>query len=335
MSKQSRANALYVKYYKQLRLAPKHVAALKQVLLGALESGNKPRAQAKAWLKSRGLGLPKDKTKKDKTKKDKDVEKGKPVVDYAKLDLKNLDRKSLKAVLEELRSAGVKVRVPLTSDGTPKIKQMADHELLRAVSEAINSLPSPETLATLERIDPQKLADTLKKDCLGVFIDLTTPECLACPDKAQCAKEFIRNLKGNFKALKDAQTEIKVTEQASAVTEEVLAAAERTNTNVKTKNKIRRLKYDGDTVVFIMNIKNPEKKSSEAYDLVAAILKRAHGSDFAPITMKRLLVLVNEYYDYKPEALVEELLPQLRTEGVIKFLADLTDEERVAYNDAI
>lgn len=346
MSYREQAEELYEKRYKGRGLAPKHVVALKEVIAKALKKGDKPTVAAKKWLKEKGIELtaspadaesetpPAKKKKEEEAKASPTATVEKTPVDYAKLDLKNLDRKSLKAVIMELHGAGVTVKVPFGDDGQPRVKKMEDHELLRAVSTAINSLPSPETIQALERIDPSKLTPLLKQDCIGIYVDLTTPECLACPDKHTCTKKFIENLKGNFKVFKDAMTDIKTEEAAKAITDEEIDTVSKKS---KDKGKkVRRLKYDPRLTVFVMNVPHPEKdKKADAYEMVQAILDHADDADFAPITLEELYEIASKHFEYTPQGMMEEFFPQLRVFGIIKLEEELTKDEREAYQAAL
>lgn len=324
MNPRDSAELLYTTHFASLNLAPKHIAAIKEVMAQALKKKEKPRAAARAWLKAHGLAAAEPAVAATSTR---------PPIDYQKLDLKHLDRKSLRATILELHAAGVKVKGVTVVEGEPQIKKLEDHELLRAVSETVNNLPSPQTLEALDALDPRKLETVLKQDCIGVFVDLRTPACQACPDKGACTRQFLTNLKGNFSVFKDAHAEIKTEETAAQVTDKEIAM----KTKKSDKAKTARTPYDPKLVVFVMSIKNPQPKSDPSYTLLKEILALADKADFAPCTLKEIYAVVAKHLGdtYSKTDFMEELFPQFLEEGVIKRREDLTKDERRAYDAAL
>ena len=103
-----------------------------------------------------------------------------------------MDRNSLKVIVSQLKEMGSDIKV---------FKSDTDEGLQKKVNEAIQKLPPPDMLKKLETVQPDALVSVLKKDCLGIFIDLSDVSCVRCIDSGTCAREFIKNLKGGFKVL--------------------------------------------------------------------------------------------------------------------------------------
>lgn len=280
----------------------------------------KPVKSAKRFLRSKGL-----------LKREPD--KPKTEIDFKKLDLRNLDRPSMKALAFDLHKAGVKVDLPFDADGMPRIKGLEDHALLAKLHAAIAALPTPENLKALAELDPTKLQEVLKHDCLGIMIDLRTAECQVCPDKGECAKQFVKNLRGNFRVFKEAREAIKTEEQARAVSADVVAAADDV-----APRKIRTVKWKANMPLVVFTIDNPiDTTPDQAFPrrVFGAVIKMAKKQPLAVTTMSRVLRVTQEYGEFTEDSFVEELLPNLRRGGVIKLVDDLTPKEKKLYDAAI
>jgi hypothetical protein len=233
----------------------------------------------------------------------------------------HMDRKTLKAIVADLKTAGADIKVLKSDD---------DDALRRKVNETLAALPSPEVLAKLEAINPQKLGVVLgQPDCLGLYIDLRTVDCMVCEDNAACVKKYLENLKGDFSMFTAAMEDIKTETAAAAVTKGVIAAV-MTQPAVRGKPiRQKRIKYDAKRAIYVMDIENPNTRESDEYEMLQSVL------DQVPRTLKQLRALAEEHYEYKTEEdFVEECVVQLRDIGMIKFWEDLADDERAAYEAA-
>lgn len=246
-----------------------------------------------------------------------------PVVPLPAAEVRNMDRKSLKAMAYQLTEMGVEVKVLKSDD---------DAALQAKVSAALNSLPSPEVLQKLETIDPEKLAPVLKKDCLGLYIDLRAAACISCPDNVTCVKEFMKNLKGNFEVFKPAMKEIEVEEQAAKITPEVAAASAKASKKTEDKTTAKaapKIVWNPKRKLVVANIDNPLKKKHDAHATFQAIL-----DELSVSTMKELRDIIERDWEVDDEAFVEEWLHSLRENGVVKLDVDLTDTDKAELAEA-
>lgn len=207
-----------------------------------------------------------------------------------------MDRKALKSVAAQLKEMGADLKV---------LKKDDDATLQRKVNAALHKMPSPELLTKLESIEPGKLVSVLKRDCLGIFIDLADPSCVRCTDSVQCATEYLKNLKGGLVQLKTAMPDAKKPEVANDEEEE---------TEVE-------LGYEPKRSVFICNVKNPNKKGDDFYGTVQAIL------DEEPENMKQVRKIVEREFEQDDNEFLETLM-SLRDEGVIKLDFDLSASDK-------
>lgn len=206
----------------------------------------------------------------------------------AKQPEETMDRKALKEVASQLKAMGSDLKV---------LKSDSDEQLQKKVNDALHALPAPEVVAKLESIQPDKLVTVLKRDCLGVFIDLSDVSCVRCKDNAACVKEFLKNVSGGMEALKPAMP------KAADEDDEV------------------ELSYQPKRLVFVMDVKNPEKKGSDFYDVNQKIID--NGVD----TMKAIRDIIEEEFDQTDDEYLQTLVA-LREDGVLKFDFDLNDNDK-------
>ncbi len=232
-----------------------------------------------------------------------------------------LDRKSLKASIFALRDAGVKVKYDKTE---------SSDQLTARLNTALNTLPTPELVEKLGRIDPEKLK-VVSGDgaCLGLFIDMRQPECQICTDRDACIKQYMKNLDGNLTMFKNAMVDLKTEAIAKTVTDEDAEATVKKSKSEKDAPK--RMKYDASMSIYVMDIPNPvsKKKEPDAFALIKDIL------DDVPTSLGALRKLVNTHFEYESDRdFMEELFKQLLDYGVVKLWDDLTGEQRRAYKAA-
>jgi len=335
MSLIEQAEEYYVTHYAGRGLAPKYVVELKKRLKSALRKGEKPSLAAKAFFKEKEITLkdkeedtpkaakPKAEAEAPVAAKATKTEKT-PVVPLPTMEVTKMDRKSLKATIAQLRAAGVDIEYKKADD---------DGTLARKVNDALVKIPSPEMIATLETIDPAKLSTVLQKDCLGLFVDMRSVNCLMCTTQAECVKEYLANLKGNFSVFKDAMIEIKVEEAAEEIEEEEIAAvAEKTKkADKKAKaaapetGKVSAIVWKAKRRIFVMDVANPNDEDDDVYSTVQAIL------DEVPSTMSELREIVQREWEYDDDAkFVNDWIIGIRDIEIIKFESDLTEDERAA-----
>lgn len=304
------ANEVFDKHYAGLDLSDKHAAAIRDVIYGALKEGKKPTVRVERWAEKKGVALGKLKTPDQKSA---------PAQKEGGTDSSKLDRKSLKATMHVLREAGVKVKYN---------KEESTEQLASNLSAALNGLPSPEMMEKLERIDPVKLK-VLHGDgaCLGLFVDLSQPECQVCEDRDECIQKYIKNLDGNLKMFRDAMVDQKTEAAAKSITkEEAEAVAKSLKKNEKEGNK--RLKFDKSLEIYVMDVENPvsKKKEPDAYEMVKDILNKV------PSTLGELRKITHTHFQYDEDRdFMEELFTQLRDYGVIKLWDELSKDQKKAY----
>ena len=209
-----------------------------------------------------------------------------------------MDRVSLKAIVKQLKDAGSSIKV---------LKSDTDEILQNKLNDTLQKLPTEEISKQLESLVPEKLQKILKRDCLGVFIDLSDVSCTRCADVQTCVREYITNCKGDGIA--------KVVSLLAPAPAPAPAAAPAA---VKREKKIV---YDPDRLVFIKNMKNPNPKSDPSYKMLSAIL------DDVPSTMSELHEIVARYYDQTDEDFLA-LIKSLRAVGMIKLDVDLSEENK-------
>jgi len=363
MSYKSDAEAYYSEHYKGRGLAPKHVIGLKDAIAKALKKGEKPASAAKAFFKEKEITLtdkPADKPAKEDKKKEKtskeqtskkngkapvdadaqeetsDQEEEAPkkrskdtkmtVVPLPAVEVTKMDRKSLKATIAQLKEAGVNIEYD---------KKDEDDVLRRRINDAMQALPSPKMLSMLENIEPSKLKEVLDRDCFGIFIDIRSASCMACPDVETCTKEYLKNLKGDFKVFRPAMQEIKAEESAALVTEDQVKKAtkkakEQKNEKPSDEPKAKKVKWDPDRFIAVIDVDiKTLDKDHETYQTLKAVFKEVPG------TFAELREIVEREYDLAgDESFVKDWVLGLRKLGYIKLEADLDDDERKAYVEA-
>lgn len=217
-----------------------------------------------------------------------------------------MDRATLKGIASQLKGAGSDVKV---------LKSDTDEALQKKVNEALQKLPSAEVLKTLESIDPNKLVNVLKQDCLGVFIDLSDVSCVRCPDAPRCVTKFVANLRGGMAGLQGAMAKDGGEEKKGAAAVAKLTAVTR---------------YEPGRLVFIRNVPNPNPEEDDYHDTIQRVL------DEQPETLGELRAIVEEDFDLDGDGDFMKFVTALRDpkEGVIKLDVDLTEENKVALREA-
>lgn len=214
-----------------------------------------------------------------------------------------MDRSSLKAVVSQLKDMGSDIKV---------LKSDTDEGLQKKVNEALQKLPPPDMLKKLESIVPDKLVSVLKRDCLGIFIDLSDVSCIRCPESGLCAKTFIANLKGGLKGL-DAALPVAAVEKKTA------------------KAKITPVtRYERKRLVFVRDVKNPNPVGDPYHDTIQRVL------DDQPETLGQLRVIVEQDFDIDSDGDFMKFVTALRDpkEGVVKLDVDLSEDNKIALREA-
>lgn|GEM_PF-5642367 len=259
--------------------------------------------------------MKKQKTKKTKPTKTKKVSKAKvKVINAAKASQlkkvapapaaeETMDRIALKAVVAQLKDMGSDIKV---------LKSDTDDGLQKKVNEALQQLPAPDMIKKLEGIDPTKLLTVLKKDCLGIFIDLSNVSCVHCMDSVTCVREFIKNLKGGMA--------IASTVMTAPVVEKKVSPPAATPVS----------RYEADRLVFVRDQPNPNPEGDDYHGTFQAVL------DEQPGTLSELRAIVERDFDIESDADFMKFVTTMRDkkEGIIKLDADLSDKDKIALRKA-
>lgn len=216
-----------------------------------------------------------------------------------------MDRSALKAVVSQLKDMGSDIKV---------FKSDTDEGLQKKVNEALQKLPAPDMLKKLESIVPDKLVSVLKRDCIGLFIDLSDVSCVRCPDNGACAKQFIQNLKTGLKtiAIDKAVAEPAVEKKAA-------------------KAKIAPVtRYEADRLVFVRDVKNPNPKGDPYHDTIQRVLNDQ------PETLRALREIAANDFEIESDSDFMKFVTALRDpkEGVIKLDVDLSEDNKTALRKA-
>lgn len=270
VSHKDKVAELYTNNLKALKLAPKHVIAIKDAMLKASRRSNghakSIMAAANAWLKEKGI-VSKEKTKEKTAKPNKSKKaapepapeppkKGRPPTSAAEtilkqseggnvalkgdhlkgvpkgnIDMTKLDRKTLKGMAADL--------------GVTITKSMSDDEVRNAVSTAMIGVDK-KVVQSLDEMEPAKVDEL--KNCIGLFIDLTHAACIACPVQKQCRDLFEQHRQEGFvvfERLKAKLTKKVEDDDDGEKTAEVLAEEDDNKKGKKKEKKNgRRLSYD-------------------------------------------------------------------------------------------
>lgn len=215
-----------------------------------------------------------------------------------------MDRKALKVIAAQLKEMGADLKV---------LKSDTDELLQKKVNEALQALPPPDVVKKLETISPEKLVTILKKDCLGVFIDLKDVSCVKCKDNEECAQKFIQNVRGGMPGL-----------------EKALPDKEPDKKPEKKGKLVPVTKYNPDRLMFVRDVKNPNPKGDDYHDTIQAIL------DKQPETLGEMRAIVEEDFEIENDAEFMTFVTGFRDpkEGIIKLDVDLSDKDKAALREA-
>lgn len=226
-------------------------------------------------------------------------------ISYEKKE-ENMDRAALKAIASQLKEMGSDIKV---------FKSDTDEGLQKKVNEQLQKIPTPEILKKLETVAPDKLVSVLKRDCVGIFIDLSDVSCIRCKDAGKCASEFLKNMKGGFNDLSKVLADPKADEKKPA--------AEK----VKLKPVSR---YEEDRLVFVRDVKNPNPVGDDYHDTLQAVL------DEEPSTLGELREIVERDFDFDSDGDFMKFVTGLRDpgEGVVKLDVDLSEKNKAELRKA-
>lgn len=215
-----------------------------------------------------------------------------------------MERTSLKTIVAQLKEMGSDIKV---------FKSDSDEALQKKVNEALQKLPTADMLKKLESIVPDKLVSVLKKDCLGIFIDLSDVSCIRCPDNMSCAKTFIQNLKGGMKGV-DGAAGAKPVEEKKAPKASITPVS----------------RYEAGRLVFMRDRKNPNAKDDPWYDTVDVVLKEQ------PDTLGAVREIVERDFEVESDGEFMKLVASMRDpkEGILKLDVDLSKDDREALREA-
>jgi hypothetical protein len=237
-------------------------------------------------------------------KKSKTVKKQKHVPKTAKAKPEEtMDRKALKAVVSQLKDMGTDIKV---------FKSDTDEALQKKINEALQKLPPPNVMKKLESIVPEKLVTILKRDCIGLFIDLSDVSCVRCKDSQTCITTFLKNVKDGArdldKAMPDPEPE-----------------------KVEAKVKITPVtKYKPGRLVFVRDVKNPNPKGDDYHNTLQNVL------DNQPETLQELRAIVEEDFDIDSDGQFMKFVTSMRDpkEGIIKLDVDLSEKNKTELRNA-
>lgn len=216
-----------------------------------------------------------------------------------------MDRSALKVIASQLKEMGSDIKV---------LKSDTDEQLQKKVNEQLQKMPKDDVLKKLETVVPDKLVTVLKRDCIGIFIDLADVSCVKCKDAGKCASLFLQNLKGGFGDLTKALPEKKTEEKP--VTDKV-----------KLKPVTR---YEEDRLVFVRDVKNPNPEGDDLHDTLQAVL------DEQPGTLSELREIVERDFDLESDGDFMKFVTSMRDpdEGVIKLDVDLSEKNKAELRKA-
>ncbi len=217
-----------------------------------------------------------------------------------------MDRAALKAIASQLKEMGSDIKV---------FKSDTEEALQKKVNEQLQKIPTPEILKKLETVSPDKLVTVLKRDCIGIFIDLSDVSCIRCKDAGKCASQFLHNLKGGFGILAPAIPDAKSDEKKPAAEKVKLMPVSR---------------YDEDRLVFVRDVKNPNPTDDPYHDTLQAIL------DEQPSTLGELREIAERDFDIDSDSDFMKFVTNLRDpgEGVIKLDVDLSEKNKAELRKA-
>ncbi len=226
-------------------------------------------------------------------------------ISYEKKD-ETMDRAALKAIASQLKEMGSDIKV---------FKSDTDEALQKKVNEQLQQIPTAEILKKLETVQPEKLVSVLKRDCIGIFIDLSDVSCVRCKDAGKCAGEFLKNVKGGFTDLTNVLADSKNDEKKPAAAK------------VKLKPVSR---YEADRLVFVRDVKNPNPVGDPYHDTLQAVL------DEQPETLSELRAIVERDFDIDGDGDFMKFVTSMRdpAEGIIKLDVDLSEKNKAELREA-
>lgn len=225
-----------------------------------------------------------------------------------------MDRPTLLSITKELKRAGADLKA---------LKSDTDEQLQRKVNDAIQMLPSTESVnklvsveKKLELIDPNKLTKMLKLTCFGVFIDLRDVSCVLCPDAGKCAVKFIENVREGFTVVDGVLSDTVKEEPAK--------------TQTKSVKPVDPTTYVPGRPVFVRDVKNPNPKNDDYHDVIQRVL------DEQPETLAEMRAIVEDEFDLEGDADFMRFVTMMRDpkEGVIKLDVDLAEKDKAALRKA-
>jgi hypothetical protein len=213
-----------------------------------------------------------------------------------------MDRTALKGIVEQLKGAGVEVKV---------LKGDTDDVLQKKVNEALQKLPSEDVVRKLESVDPDKLVSVIGRDCLGLFIDLSDVSCIRCTDATQCVAAFIKNVRG----LPDLSKVTTAEDKPREVARNAIAPVTR---------------YEHRRAVYVRDVPNPNPPGDDLHDTIGRVLKEQ------PEDLQQLRAIVEDEFNLDSDADFMKFVTALRDpkEGVIKLDVDLSEADKSALREA-
>lgn len=215
-----------------------------------------------------------------------------------------MDRSALKVVVSQLNNMGADVKV---------FKSDTDEVLQKKVNEALQKLPPTAVLEKLESIVPDKLVNILKRDCIGLFIDLSDVSCVRCKDSQACVTAFLKNVKGDL-----------------ADVQKALAGPNGEEKKVKKTKLAPVTRYEADRLVFVRDVKNPNPKGDDYHDTFQRVL------DGQPDNLEELRAIVEKDFDVESDGDFMKFVTAMRdpAEGIIKLDVDLSEKNKTELRNA-
>jgi hypothetical protein len=240
------------------------------------------------------------------------------------LDAADMTRRTAKRINKKMKELGVKVKPYNQTQSTEEVKQ--------AVTIALATLSTPNVLARLNRVDPAKLLAN-NQTCLGLFPNLKSNACNVCPDNEECLDRYLENLKAGMPLadaiLKADARLIEVDSAHKSVRQLNLESIKKIMAAKigKTKVKTLKLEWQPELPIYIVSKSTMGSDDPDVKKFEKELKKEI------PETLLELYTISNKYFDLEDHALfISDLFVQLRSLGLVKIDADLTDAEREILN---
>lgn len=243
---------------------------------------------------------------KEKVKKGEVGAELRTVIDpVGKFNLDQMDERSMRGTFKDLKEAASHAGVSLDL----KISREDSEEVVRKkLRKALRRFQTPQAMAALASINPDKLLPLQGQECKGVFINLNSAACVGCSNRDECMRLYLKNVPENFAKFRHAMEDAEATAQmiqavssdkAVKGVKEIVKKIQKEETSQEAKGssvKAKKLAYEPDRRIGVLvweNDKNPYKKSHHAHDLVQEIYEKN------PKTLGDLRAIVEEHIEFQ------------------------------------